>query len=161
MKKIIALALAAVLLLTSCAALPTTAEEKEDIQEVKAAIQEVEEAVQEVKATIQEDKEAIQEDTPHKVLLIMVNDTADAYSDKRQVTNALENGGHIIFETFDNRIVDYFPEELQDYGALNGQGSFFIAGTVLNYVASLGWEFKQAETLYDASAIINTYYFTK
>lgn len=95
----------------------------------------------------------------NKMLIVMMenNLSSENRSDKTQVQNALKYGGQIRIGSSNDDFELSIGDAYHAYGASNSKGYYYTNGAVLNYIASKGWTFVQAESSLGST----TYYFTK
>ena len=92
-----------------------------------------------------------------QVLVVEINgEESESYSDEIQIRRALKNGGMIILNNV-NMDDDEFKMKIQDYGADDSKGNYWVLGAILNYIANEGWELVHAPS----SGLSNTYYFVR
>lgn len=96
-------------------------------------------------------------DSTNRVLVIEIDEDlkSDEISDETQVKNALKNGGMIRLKSSD--LSKTLKLNLDKYAAANEDGTYWVFGALLNYIASEGWELVQAPS----SGLSQSYYFRK
>lgn len=98
-------------------------------------------------------------DPVHGALVVSISDDVDDedLSDRTQIRNAIEDGGMMIITLDGEWLDDNFIYGYGAYGATNSEGYYYTLGTVLNFIASEGWQLVQGPT----SGLADRYLFSR
>lgn len=95
-----------------------------------------------------ENRHSFLDKSKHRVLIVsFVNESVEDVSDSRQISQGLDNGGHIRIADSNDGYHKAFSDKFEYYGATNYEGMYWSKGAVLNYIASEGWTLIQRESL--------------
>lgn len=97
-------------------------------------------------------------DPVHGALVVGITDVGDEdLSDSTQIRNAVEDGGMMIIALDGDWLDENFISGYGMYGAVDSDGYYYTLGTVLNFIASEGWELVQGPT----SGLADRYLFSR
>ena len=87
-------------------------------------------------------------DPVHGTLVVSISDDVEdeELSDSTQIRNAVEDGGMMIIALDSDWLDENFIYGYGRYGATNSEGYYYTLGTVLNFIASEGWQLVQGPT---------------
>lgn len=85
--------------------------------------------------------------------ILVVHLNSDERSDAVQIENAVDKGGQLSLDKESIPVMDEIGPDVEGYGALNSQGSYYVNGAILNWVADKGWRL--------VAVNLNSYYFVR